>query len=387
MRGKDEGRVDMSPGIPEEQYGEFSRRVFSRSATDPQPTRVQFEITYRCNIHCVHCYTDPFNTPMHLRRELSVEEIIRIFDELADAGVLWMTITGGEAFVHPQFKQIYKEAKARGFLLSLFSNATTITETLADFLAADPPFTIDVSCHGATPEIFDAVSQVPGSFKRFQEGVRRLLDKGLPVKVKTKAMTLNRAELPKIKAFVESFGLEFNLYTVIHPRLDGDVSSIQYRLSPEEIIELEFGNALAADASEERCALDETPLTQDASVYERPPDDRLFRCGCGTNTITISPYGILRACTHTTWPAYDLRTMRVREAFEQLVEAVRQARYTGESPCQACPVYTLCDKNPVAALHEAGSMESPVPHYCDVAFGKAARLESLRTRHTREEAK
>ncbi len=366
----------MIASIPEEQYKDFSRRVFSRSVKDRQPTRVQFEITYRCNIHCVHCYTDPFNTPMHLRQELTVLQILRIFNELADAGVFWMTLTGGEAFVHPQFKQIYRAAKARGFILNLFSNATTITESLADFLAADPPFTIDVSCHGATPETFEKVTQVPGSFGRFQDGIRRLLERGLPLKIKTKAMTVNQHELPKIKAFVEGLGLEFNLYTTIHPRLDGDLSSTEYRLSPEEIVELELGNALAADDAEERCANEDSPAP--VSVALKPPsDDRMFRCGCGTNTITISPYGILRACTHTTWPAFDLRTMRFMEAFGRLVEAIRQARYTGESPCRTCPVYTLCSKNPATALHEAGSMEAPVTHYCDVAFGKAKKLESL----------
>ena len=363
----------MSTGISEEQYGEFSRRLFSRTARDPQPTRVQFEITYRCNIHCMHCYTDPFNTPMHLRRELAVSEILRIFDELADAGVLWMTITGGEAFVHPQFKRIYQEAKARGFILHLFSNATVISEDLAEFLAADPPFTIDVSCHGATPETFEKVTQVAGSFRRFQDGIRRLLARGLPLKIKTKAMTVNRHELPKIKAFVESLGLQFNLYTTIHPRLNGDLSSTQYRLSPKEIVELELGEALVADEWEERCGNEGTP-TSSGAAFNAPPDDRLFRCGCGTNTITINPYGILRACTHTTWPAFDLRTMDFMDAFGRLVEAIRQARYTDESPCRSCPVYTLCDKNPAMALHEAGSVEAPVKHFCDVAFGKAEKM-------------
>ena len=370
----------MKTPIPEQEYRDFSERIFTRSVEVPQPTRVQFEITYRCNIHCVHCYTDPFNTPIHLRRELTLDELLRIFDELKEAGTLWMTITGGEAFVHPHFKKIYKEAKGRGFVLSLFSNATTITDALANFLAEDPPFTIDVSCHGATAETFERITQVPGSFKRFQEGVRRLLDRGLPVKVKTKAMTANRHELPKIKSLIESFGLDFNLYSVIHPRLNGDLSSTEYRLSSEEILDLQLGDALAAAEAEERCASKESSLPKD-DIFETPPDDRMFRCGCGTNSITISPYGILRACTHTTWPEYDLKMMHVTEAFRRLVDEVREARYRGETPCRRCPVYTFCDKHPVMAAHEAGSMEAPVKHYCDVAFGKAERLSALRTPH------
>lgn len=73
--------------IPERPYSEFSRRVWERSAQreNPLPTRVQFEITYRCNIHCVHCYTDPFNTPAHLRRELTLDQMLGLFDPLAEA--------------------------------------------------------------------------------------------------------------------------------------------------------------------------------------------------------------------------------------------------------------------------------------------------------------
>lgn len=361
------------PSISEEPYGAFSQRVFGRGVSTRTPIRAQFEITYRCNIHCVHCYTDPFNTPRHLQCELALEEIVRIFDEMADAGVLWVTLTGGEVFVHPQFKQIYREAKARGFILSLFSNATTITDALVDFLAADPPFTVDVSLHGATKATFEKVTQVPGSYERCLEGIRKLVQRGLPVKIKTKAMTLNRHELHEIKALVEGLGLDFNLYTTIYPRLDGDVSSTRYRLPPHEVVELEMAHALRTEELAEACAPDD-PASSAGPTLERPADDRLWRCGCGTNSITISPYGILRACTFTTWPAYDLKTMSLITAFERLVDEIQRARYTRETPCRTCPVFAWCEKNPAMARHEADSMEAPVEYFCDVAYGRAARL-------------
>lgn len=365
----------MITSLPEEQYGDFSRRIWNRSVTGPQLTRVSFEITYRCNIHCVHCYTDPFNIPVHLRRELTFDEILQIFDELAETGVLWMTLTGGEAFVHPQFRGIYRQAKARGFIVSLFTNATTITDDLAEFLAADPPFQIEVSCHGASPETFEKITQVPGSFKRFQDGIRRLRERELPLRVKTKAMTLNREELPAIKAFIEGLGLKFNLYTRIFPRLDGDLSSTLYRLPPQELVQVELGDALSSDEDQE-CDRGGAKAGS-GLLFRPPPDDRLFRCGCGTNTIVISPYGVLRACTFTTWPEYDLRMMPLVRAFERLVETIRQARYTDPSPCRTCPVYTLCGKNPAMAVYEAGFREAPVSYFCDLAYGRKAKLESL----------
>ena len=357
-----------SPPLPEGPYKDFSRRVWDTSVQNHLPLKVQFEITYRCNIHCVHCYTDPFNTPFHLRKELTPDSMFRIFDELAEEGVLWMLLTGGEAIVHPQFKQIYREAKARGFIVSLYSNGTVFTDDMADFLAQDPPFQIEVSCHGATPETFDKVAQVPHSFQRFQEGIQRILDRKLPLKIKTKAMTLNQEELPKIKALVEEWGLKFNLYTKIQPRLNGDLSSTQYRLPAKEIIELEYADVLKTSDSE---------LEEDScnTQFLPPADDRLFRCGCGGNTVTISPYGLLRPCTFTTWPQYDLQTTPFQEAFNRLVQTIREARYTGNSPCRTCGVYSVCDKNPAAAVYETGSMEAPVPYFCDLAFGRQARLK------------
>ena len=194
----------MNPVIPGQEYKDFSRRIWDKSVGAPLPTRAQFEITYRCNIHCVHCYTDPFNTPGQVRRELAFEEILRIFDELREAGVLWVLLTGGEAVVHPRFKEIYRAAKARGFIVSLFSNGTTITDDLAGFLASDPPFQLEVSCHGATQETYEKITQVPGSFLRFREGVRKIVSRGLPLKIKANAMTLNRNGLLEIKEFAKA---------------------------------------------------------------------------------------------------------------------------------------------------------------------------------------
>jgi radical SAM protein with 4Fe4S-binding SPASM domain len=361
----------VSGGSGEIEYRDFSARICQRSLADCLPARVQFELTYRCNIHCVHCYTDPFNVASHLRGELKTGEILRLFDETADAGVLWLTLTGGEAVLHPQFRLLYQEARRRGFIISLYTNATTITESLADFLAAEPPFTIDVSCHGASDDTFDRVTQVPGSFRLFLQGVGRMLARGLPVAMRTKAMTINRHELDRIRALVEGFGLSFQVFTTIHPRLDGDLSSTLYRLQPREVVELEVPGGPGGDSGGDSCG--EASATH-AEILAAPGDDRLFRCGCGTNSATISPHGVLRACTHTTWPAFDLAEMPFRQAFQRLVQAVQSARYTGDSPCRPCRVYSLCSKNPAMAVHESGSMEAPVAHYCEVAFGKAARL-------------
>ncbi|HVO33097.1 MAG TPA: radical SAM protein, partial [Elusimicrobiota bacterium] len=349
-------------------YDRFSARVFERTlGFKPAPAKAQWEITYRCNLHCVHCYTDPYNQTDRIRQELPFDKLIALMGEMAEAGVLWVTLTGGEAVAHPRFRDIYRAAKERGFIVTLLSNATLLSDDLVEFLAADPPFQLDVSVHGATKPVFDRVAGVAGAHDRFSAGLRRALDRGLPVRLKSNAMTINRGELNALQTFVEGLGLDFNLYTTLYPRLDGDLSGTAYRLSPEEIVDLELGEAISRD-----CA-----IAPDSATESHPlPPENLFRCGCGGNSFTIDPYGMLRPCTFTTSPAFDLKRLPLVEAFDRMVETVRAARYESDSACRTCAAYRDCDKNPAMAAHEAGSQEAPVPHFCAVAFGRMARGET-----------
>lgn len=352
----------MQVDLQEEPYSHFSARLWGESWEKRLPLRAQLELTYRCNLHCVHCYTDPFNRTDLLEKELHFEDWLNLFDQLASAGILWITFTGGEAAIHPRFRELYAEAKKRGFILSLFTNATVITESLADFLAEDPPFTIEVSLHGADSKVFDRVTQVSGSFRYFDKGIRKLIDRNLPLEIKTKAMSVNRGELQPIADYVKSLGLKQTVYTSLYPRLNKDTSSLNFRLTPQEIMEIEYGTSVF-DVEKASC-------TQ--SSKEVP--DRMFRCGCGTNSLTIDPYGYLRPCTFTIWPKYDLKKISLPEAFKAMTDEINAARYgeDSDSPCRRCPVYDHCDKNPAMAVVEVGTMAAPVPYRCDIAYAREA---------------
>ncbi len=354
--------------VPSNEYKDFSLEVHSQAAFHSKVVNAQIELTYGCNLHCVHCYTDCYNQRDLIKeRELPYEEVIRILDQLHQQGVLWVCFTGGEIFMRRDFFDIYLYAKEKGFLITLFTNVTPITRRIADFLAEHRPFVIETSCHGATPETFDKVTQVPGSFRRFQEGIGLLLERNLPVKVKTKAMTLNKHELGQIKAFVEGLGLKFQVSTEIYPRLNGDLTPANYRLSPHEIVELEFP---ASDFDDEN---DSCPAGEDSGLGP-PPDDRLFRCGCGTTAVHINAWGKLGACTWVNEPRADLRDKSVAAGIAEVFPQIRGARYQAETPCRTCHVYSLCDKMPANAAAEAGDREQPVEYFCRVAYQRAQKL-------------
>lgn len=350
--------------LPMIEYKDFSLNVHSRAANTRSVVNAQIELTYGCNLHCVHCYTDCYNRPDLIKREMSYTEVTRILDQLAEEGCLWVCFTGGEIFMRKDFLDIYAYAKQKGFLITLFTNGTLFTEAIADYLKAHPPFSIEISCHAATEETFDRITQVKGSFERFLKGIRLLVERGLPIEIKTKAMSLNHHELDQIKVFVEGLGTQFRLSAAIYPRLDGDLTPTGYRLPPDEIVALE---SRGGDSDpQDRC-------TEAESRVGPPSDDRLFRCGCGTSGVHINAWGRLGTCTWVTERA-DLRQTTVAEAVAEVFPRVRAARYQTDTPCRTCHVYALCDKMPANAAAEAGDPEQPVAHFCRVAYKRAHRM-------------
>src|SRR5881396_3087374 len=347
--------------LPMIEYKDFSLDVHTQAADTRTVVNAQIELTYGCNLHCVHCYTDCYNRPDLIKQEMSYEEVIRVLDQLVTEGCLWVCFTGGEIFMRKDFLDIYAYAKQKGFLITLFTNGTLFTEEIADYLKEHPPFCIEISCHAATEETFDRITQVKGSFQRFLKGIRLLVERRLPIKIKTKAMTLNKQELDQIKAFVERLGAQFRLSTIIYPRLNGDLTPAMYRLSPDEIVALESQEG--EGEPEDRCTEAEIQIGP-------PPDDRLFRCGCGTTRVHINAWGQLGTCTWVTERA-DLRQTTVADAIAEVFPKMRGARYYGQTPCRTCTVHTLCDKMPANAAAESGDPEQPVAHFCRVAYKRA----------------
>src|ERR1041384_5472391 len=145
---------------------------------------------------------------------------------------------------------------------------------------------------------------------------------------------------------------------------NGDLSPLDHRLSAEEIQALDDERYGAVD--DESCT--------DHSDWLSSPSDRLFRCGCATNTIHISAWGELGTCTLQYEHRASLRDHSLKDAIGKVFQAIRARRYQSDSPCRACHVRRFCEKKPSEAHWECGSAEAPIPYNCDVALARAERL-------------
>src|SRR3954468_8734008 len=181
-------------------YGAFSAAFQEQLSRGRLPLNGTIEVTRRCPLTCLHCYNNLAMDDAEARaRELPFDEHRRLLDDLADAGCLWLLYTGGEIFARRDFLDIYAYAKRKGFLITLFTNGTLITEKIADFLADMRPFTIEITLYGGTKETYEKLTGIPGSYDRCMRGIDLLLERKLPLKLKTVALSINKHEIPLMR--------------------------------------------------------------------------------------------------------------------------------------------------------------------------------------------
>ncbi len=361
----------MSNEIKKIDYADFSMGVHGRiTPTARLPINASIELTRRCNLSCSHCYNNlPAGDPKARARELTFEEYRRIFDQLAEAGTLWVLLTGGEIFARADFLEIYRYAKLKGFLLTLFTNGLAINEERADVLAQWRPFAIEITLYGHTRETYEGLMGVTGSFERVRRAIEILLERRLPLKLKTVVLKENRHELASMKAFAEGLGVEFKFDAMINPRLDGSLAPLATRLDPADIVALDLEDPRRLDAWDAFCEHFHGP----AQPAER--EDRLYHCGGAVNSFSISPYGELSLCGFSQEDFFDLRRGSFEEGWQSFLGGVMERRIKTETKCTTCHLKSLCGMCPAFGELENGDPEKPVDFLCHVAHLRAHVLQ------------
>ena len=351
-------------------YGEFSLALHKHFGNKRVPVEVSLEVTRRCPLSCQHCYNNlPMGDLAARNRELTKEEYFAILTELADMGVIWLLFTGGEVFARKDFLEIYTFAKQKGFLITLFTNGILINEKIADHLREFPPFSIEITLYGRTKQTYEALTQLPGSYERCMHGIHLLLERGLPLKLKTVGTKINRHEVISMREFAEDeLGVEFKFDSLINPRIDCSQSPIAVRLSPEEIVALDMHwTKLAAEHRKNLVReLAGPPPSADLAVYS---------CGGGVKSFAIDPDGRMSICVLSHQETYDIRQGTVRQGWDEFLLQVRQKqRAQPPSKCVQCRIHSVCSMCPANGELENGDPESPVEFLCEVAHLRARAL-------------
>lgn len=320
------------------------------------PLSVQLDLTYRCNERCVHCYLDHED-----HGEMTTAEIKHLLDEMADAGVFILTLSGGEIFLRKDFFELLEYARSLMFCVKLKTNAVMIREKEAARLRDLSVQSIQISIYSHRPEIHDAITLVPGSLKRSLDAIRFLKSHGLRVIIANVLMTENMQDYSSVRALAAELGVECTLDPTITPMMDGNRSVLKLGVDQSALRQVFRDPALVGDV-DEFCAI---PAKASESELDALP------CSAGHSACYVSPYGDVFPCVQFPLPTGNVRSQRFIDIWRhsERMNEVRSIRVKDLTTCTQCTHVSQCTRCPGLAFME-GNMRGPSSQDCEKSFAR-----------------
>jgi mycofactocin radical SAM maturase len=329
------------------------------------PICLTWELTYACNLSCVHCLS---SSGRRDPRELSTDECKAVVDELERMQVFYVNIGGGEPTVRPDFWELVDYATAHHVGVKFSTNGVKITPEVARRLARSDYVDVQISLDGATEEVNDAV-RGPGSYDTALRAMRYLADAGLRgFKISVVVTRHNVDQLDEFQAIADRFDAQLRI-TRLRP--SGRGADVWDELHPTGAQQRQLYDWLVARG--------ERVLTGDSFFHlagygEALPGLNL--CGAGRVVCLIDPVGDVYACPFAIHENFLAGNVRADGGFSRvwresdLFLDLRRPQHGGA--CQSCSAFDACRGGCMAAKFFTGlPLDGPDPE-CVKGHGATA---------------
>lgn len=318
------------------------------------PLSVQFDLTYRCNERCVHCYLDHDD-----HGEMTTAEVCEVISQLAEAGVFFLTLSGGEVLMRRDFFDIVAHARRLLFNVKMKTNAVMIREAEARAIRELGIEQVQISVYSHRPEVHDAITKLPGSLRRTISAIRFLKSAGLKVTIANVLMTPNFGDNAGVIALARELDVPYTLDPTITPKMDGDTSILNLRAPAQNLRDVFQNPDLVGDVAQ-FCA---PPPAPDEGIMDGYP------CSAGHTSCYISPYGDVFPCVQFPLPSGNVRQHKFLDIWHHspALKEVRAIHARDLPTCSTCAHVGTCSRCPGLAYME-GNMRGPSTADCEKSF-------------------
>jgi MoaA/NifB/PqqE/SkfB family radical SAM enzyme len=261
-----------------------------------------------------------------------------ILDRLYEEGTMNLSLTGGEIFLYPYFKEIYQYAKSKGFLIELKTNGLLINNSWIKTLKDHPPDEINITVYGLNNEDYYTFTGSRKGFDELRCALDLLYKNEINFSLQTIATTLNYEDILNgaYSSFFNNYDLEFEFdYDVLNSR-DGDSRSLKYRLDADQIVKIENSENFYLNAIEQEYS----------AVINKNGDP--FLCYAGKSKICIDPDAKASSCSFDLENKIDFISTPwnvLKEYLAQRNVAINELYVN--SKCHKCNTGLLCRKCPL----------------------------------------
>ncbi len=327
-------------------------RIGAKAEARVIPISVHLDLTWRCNEGCVHCFLDH-----SVGGDMDTAEVKGALDQLAAAGAMFLTLSGGEIMLRKDIFEIVAHARSLLFDVRLKTNGVLIGDGEADRFAELGVREVHISIYSHLAEAHDAITRVPGSFALSIEAVKRLTSRGLAVEIRVPVMK-GGANYARLRALAKEVGARILYDPTIIPMMDGDRTPVSLNLSPAERAEF-YADPAVLIGLEDDCA------------PPAPAGEELLNghsCGAGHLRCYISPQGDVTPCVQFPLVCGSLRRGSFLEIWKspQFAE-VRGIRNRDLQVCSSCSSLSSCRRCPGLAFQE-GNMHGASSQDCESTY-------------------
>jgi mycofactocin radical SAM maturase len=314
------------------------------------PVNVTWEVTYACNLSCIHCLSD---SGRKREGELSTAQARQVIDQLAARKVFQFNIGGGEPFMRPDFLDLMDYAHEKGMVTCISTNGTLIDEHIARRLA-HPLVYIQVSLDGASEEANDAI-RGSGSFKKVLNALEHLHKQNIEVSINCVLTRRSYPELDKLVQLAASYGAKLRV-SRFRPSGRGKQSWSQLNVQREQMAD--FSNWLSKHLA----------VSTGDSFFSVTTEERrslgLNMCGACKLTCCLSPQGEIYPCAFLQEPEFCAGKLPEQD-FQTIWETspvFASFRRLEIKSCESCHRFDLCHGGcPAIAYHTQRKLGLPDP--------------------------
>lgn len=351
----------------------ISDQLQLRAMQRRRPLSCLMELTYRCNFHCRMCYIRMSDAQAEKYGRLrTVDEWLEMARDVYDAGVLNLTLSGGECTRYPGFEKLYEALCRMGFRITVMTNAGEYSESVQDVFRRYPPAGVSITLYGGSNETYRVVTGDPKGYDKVMENIRFFRTVGIPISLKFLMIRQTVMDYPKIGAVCKELNLPYTLVTdITGHRYDVSLSdALNSRLTPAERACVECHPPAEVNLAMENAKLLEKELDgfrmPEASNDETQENDY---CIGSQTACAISWNGDMQACVSLNgWQnAHPFETGF--EAAWAKLKAEEEETFHRPAACRECSMANDCIHNCAGRRFEGtGSPHEPDPYICQYTY-------------------
>lgn len=346
----------------------FSAFLHSKARQAGIPLSGTFELTSRCNFDCKMCYIHSDNSALE-EKEISADKWIELGRRAKEAGMLFLLLTGGEPLMRQDFPQIYRSLNEMGFIMSVNTNASLITDEIIELFKAYTPHRINISLYGSCGESYRNLCR-NNSFERVLENIKRLKSAGIQVKLNSSITPYNCSDIEGIYSLAEELDTRLKAVTYMYPpvRRDSEMTGInEGRFTPSQAAFykvkydlLRLGKEGFLDyfnKAEQGIRVCEDECIEPDSEGER------ISCRAGVTTFWVDCEGYMRPCGMIDKKCLNVFENNFYECWQSVRKTAAEIRLPVE--CSSCEYKSSCSVCAAVCHCETGSFSKKPEYMCE----------------------